>query len=135
MTMLMLTSMAIVRERETGTMEQLIVTPMRTWELIMGKIIPYFTVGYVQLSLGLIIGKFVFNVPMRGNMGLLYLLTLFFIVATLAWEVLISTVAKTQSQAMIMSIFGILPSVLLSGFMFPREGMPKFFQIVSGILR
>lgn len=134
MTMLMITSMAIVRERERGTLEQLIVTPMRSWELMLGKIIPYITVGYVQLSLGLLVGKFIFRVPMRGSMSLLYILTLLFIVATLAWGILISTMAKTQTQAMIMSIFGLLPSILLSGFVFPREGMPRFFQIISNIL-
>ena len=134
MTMLMITSMAIVRERERGTLEQLIVTPMRSWELMLGKIIPYITVGYVQLTLGLLVGKFIFRVPMRGSMTLLYVLTLLFIVATLAWGILISTMAKTQTQAMIMSIFGLLPSILLSGFVFPREGMPRFFQVISNIL-
>ena len=134
MTMLMITSMAIVRERERGTLEQLIVTPMRSWELMLGKIIPYITVGYVQLTLGLLVGKFIFRVPMRGSMALLYVLTLLFIVATLAWGILISTMARTQTQAMIMSIFGLLPSILLSGFVFPREGMPRFFQVISNIL-
>ena len=132
--MLMITSMAIVRERERGTLEQLIVTPMRSWELMLGKIIPYITVGYVQLTLGLLVGKFIFRVPMRGSMTLLYVLTLLFIVATLAWGILISTMARTQTQAMIMSIFGLLPSILLSGFVFPREGMPRFFQVISNIL-
>lgn len=134
MTMLMITSMAIVRERERGTLEQLLVTPMKPWELMLGKIIPYITVGYVQLTLGLLIGRFVFRVPMRGNMPLLYLLTLLFIVATLSWGVLISTVAKTQTQAMIMSIFGLLPSILLSGFVFPREAMPTFFRLIGDVL-
>ena len=134
MTMLMITSMAIVRERERGTLEQLIVTPMRSWELMLGKIIPYITVGYAQLTLELLVGRFIFRVPMRGSMSLLYLLTLLFIVATLAWGILISTIAKTQIQAMIMSVFGLIPSILLSGFVFPREGMPKLFQLISNIL-
>lgn len=134
MTMMMVTSMAIVRERERGTLEQLLVTPMRPWELMVGKIIPYLAVGYMQMTLGLLIGKFVFAVPMRGSLPLLYLLTFLFIAATLAWGVLISTVAKNQMQAMTMSIFGLLPSILLSGFMFPREAMPKIFYYISSLL-
>ncbi len=134
MTMMMVTSMAIVRERERGTLEQLLVTPMRPWELMVGKITPYLAVGYMQMTLGLLIGQYVFSVPLRGSLPLLYLLTFLFIVATLAWGVLISTIAKNQMQAMTMSIFGLLPSILLSGFMFPREAMPKFFYYISSIL-
>ncbi len=134
MTMMMVTSMAIVRERERGTLEQLLVTPMRPWELMVGKILPYLAVGYMQMTLGLLIGEFVFSVPFRGSMPLLYLLTFLFIAATLAWGVLISTVAKNQMQAMTMSIFGLLPSILLSGFMFPREAMPRLFYWVSSVL-
>ncbi|MEA3507663.1 MAG: ABC transporter permease [Synergistota bacterium] len=134
MTMMMVTSMAIVRERERGTLEQLLVTPMRPWELMVGKILPYLAVGYMQMTLGLLIGEFVFSVPFRGSMPLLYLLTFLFIAATLAWGVLISTVAKNQMQAMTMSIFGLLPSILLSGFMFPREAMPRLFYWISSVL-
>jgi ABC-2 type transport system permease protein len=134
MTMMMITSMAIVREREQGTLEQLLVTPMRTWELLAGKIIPYTMVGYVQLTIGILIGSLVFNVPFRGNPALLYLLTFLFITATLAFGILISTVAKTQMQAVIMSIFGLMPSILLSGLVFPREGMPLVFYYASMIL-
>lgn len=134
MTMVMITSMAIVREREKGTLEQLIVTPMKTYELMLGKIIPYIFVGYVQATLALIVGILVFDLPMRGSLGLLYGLTSLFIIASLTLGVLISTVAKTQMQAMQMSFFVFLPSTLLSGFMFPREAMPAFFYYLGDIL-
>jgi ABC-2 type transport system permease protein len=134
MTMMMITSMAIVRERERGTLEQLIVTPMKTWELMVGKILPYVVVGYVQLTLGILIGVAVFQVPVKGSLLLLYLLASLHILASLAWGLLISSIAKTQMQAMQMSFFGLLPSILLSGFMFPREAMPLFFRAISNIL-
>jgi ABC-2 type transport system permease protein len=134
MTMVMITSMAIVRERERGTLEQLIVTPMKTWELMLGKIIPYIFVGYVQATVALLVGIVVFDLPVRGSLGLLYLLTSWFIIASLALGVLISTLAKTQMQAMQMSFFIFLPSVLLSGFMFPRESMPLFFNWLGTLL-
>lgn len=134
MTMVMITSMAIVRERERGTLEQLIVTPLKSWELMLGKIIPYVFVGYVQATLALLVGTLVFEVPLRGSLGLLYGLTTLFILASLALGVLISTVAKTQMQAMQMSFFIFLPSVLLSGFMFPRAAMPEVFYQLGHLL-
>jgi ABC-2 type transport system permease protein len=134
MTMVMITSMAIVRERERGTMEQLIVTPMKTYELMLGKIIPYIFVGYVQVTLALIVGILLFDLPMRGSIGLLYAVTSLFIIASLSIGVLISTVAKTQMQAMQMSFFFLLPCILLSGFMFPREAMPLFFYELGKII-
>jgi len=134
MTMVMITSMAIVRERERGTLEQLIVTPMKNWELMLGKIIPYSIVGYVQVTVAILVGVFVFDLPIRGSLGLLYLLTSFFIIASLAQGLLISTVTKTQMQAMQMSFFIFLPSILLSGFMFPREAMPLLFNWLGNIL-
>ncbi|WP_425059937.1 putative multidrug ABC transporter permease YbhS [Sporomusa carbonis] len=134
MTMVMITSMAIVRERERGTLEQLIVTPMKSHELMLGKIIPYIFVGYVQATLALMVGILVFDLPLRGSLGLLYGLTSLFIIASLTLGVLISTVAKTQMQAMQMSFFVFLPSVLLSGFMFPREAMPSFFYLLGNVL-
>ena len=134
MTMVMITSMAIVRERERGTLEQLIVTPMKKWELMLGKLIPYSIVGYVQVTVSIIVGILVFDLPIRGSLGLLYALTSFFIIASLAQGLLISTVAKTQMQAMQMSFFVFLPSVLISGFMFPREAMPLFFNLLGNIL-
>lgn len=134
MTMVMITSMAIVRERERGTLEQLIVTPMKTWELMLGKILPYSIVGYVQVTVSIVAGIFVFDLPIRGSLGLLYCLTSLFIIASLAQGLLISTIAKTQMQAMQMSFFVFLPSILLSGFMFPREAMPMFFNLLGNIL-
>lgn len=134
MTMVMITSMAIVRERERGTLEQLIVTPMKSYELMLGKIIPYIFVGYVQATLALIVGILVFDLPMQGSIGLLYGLTSLFIIASLTLGVLISTVSKTQMQAMQLSFFIFMPSVLLSGFMFPREAMPAFFYYLGDLL-
>ncbi len=128
MTMVMITSMAIVRERERGTLEQLIVTPMKTWELMLGKIIPYIFVGYVQVTVSLLVGILVFDLPVRGSLLLLYALTFLFIVGSLSMGILISTLAKTQMQAMQMSFFIFLPSIMLSGYMFPREAMPLFFS-------
>ncbi|MBP2626261.1 MAG: ybhS [Firmicutes bacterium] len=134
MTMVMITSMAIVRERERGTLEQLIVTPLKVYELMLGKIIPYIFVGYVQATLAIIVGILVFDLPMRGSIGLLYGLTTVFIVASLSLGVLISNLAKTQMQAMQMSFFIFMPSVLLSGFMFPREAMPGLFYAMGYLL-
>ncbi|WP_378951813.1 ABC transporter permease [Pelosinus sp. sgz500959] len=134
MTMVMITSMAIVRERERGTLEQLIVTPLKVYELMLGKIIPYIFVGYVQATLALIVGILVFDLPMRGSIGLLYGLTTIFIIASLSLGVLISNLAKTQMQAMQMSFFIFMPSVLLSGFMFPRAAMPDIFYAMGYVL-
>lgn len=134
MTMVMVTSMAIVREREVGTLEQLLVTPMKSYELMLGKIIPYVFIGYIQAAIALSVGVLVFDLPIRGSLGLLFLLTTPFIIASLALGILISTVAKTQMQAMQMSFFVLLPSVLLSGFMFPREAMPSLFYYLGDLL-
>ncbi len=134
MTMIMITSAALVKEREQGTMEQLVVTPVSPVELMLGKTLPYVIVGYIQLSLGLAVGLGLFGVPVRGSVGLLYLLTLPFIVANLFLGILISTVARTQMQATQMSFFTLLPSILLSGYVFPREAMPEIFFQFSRIL-
>jgi len=134
MTMVMITSMAIVRERETGTLEQLIVTPLKTYELMIGKIIPYIVMGYVQATISLLVGIAIFDLPIRGSLPLLYGLTSFFIIASLALGVLISSISRTQMQAMQMSFFVFMPSVLLSGFMFPRDAMPKLFYLLSELL-
>jgi ABC-2 type transport system permease protein len=134
MTMVMLTSMAIARERERGTLEQLIVSPVRSVELIVGKIVPYIAVGYVQMTLILGIGSLVFGVPMVGSLGLLYALAFVFIAANLALGLFFSTLAKTQQQAMQMSFFFLLPNILLSGFMFPFEAMPNPAQWLSQAL-
>ena len=134
MTMVMLTAMAIARERERGTLEQLIVSPVRRVELVLGKILPYIIIGYVQMSLILIAGRVVFAVPLVGSLALLYTLAFVFIAANLALGLFFSTLAKTQQQAMQMSFFFMLPNILLSGFMFPFESMPVPAQFVSQAL-
>jgi ABC-2 type transport system permease protein len=134
MTMIMFTAMAIVRERERGTLEQLIVSPVGRFELVIGKILPYIAIGYVQMSIILLAGRLVFHVPLRGSLPMLYALSSVFIAACLALGLFFSTVAKTQQQAMQMSFFFLLPNILLSGFMFPYEGMPRFAQKLSELL-
>lgn len=131
MTMVMLTAMAIARERERGTLEQLIVSPVRSFELMVGKIVPYIAIGYAQMSLILLVGHLVFDVPVVGSLGLLYLMALVFIAANLALGLFFSTLARTQQQAMQMSFFFILPNILLSGFMFPFEAMPEPAQWIA----
>ncbi|HEX9704512.1 MAG TPA: ABC transporter permease [Gemmatimonadales bacterium] len=133
-TLILVTAMAIVRERERGTLEQLIVTPIQKTELMLGKIAPYVGVGLVQMSLVLIIGRFVFDVPLTGNVLLLYCLSLIFIVASLSLGLFVSTLVKTQQQAMQVSFFFVLPNILLSGFMFPRAAMPEVFQWIGAAL-
>jgi ABC-2 type transport system permease protein len=134
MTMVMLTAMALARERERGTLEQLIVSPVRPVELVIGKIVPYVAIGYVQMALILGFARVVFDVPVRGSMLLLYGLALFFIAANLAVGLFFSTLAQTQQQAMQMSFFFLLPNILLSGFMFPFEAMPRPAQWLSQVL-
>ncbi|HEY6079564.1 MAG TPA: ABC transporter permease, partial [Polyangiaceae bacterium] len=134
MTMVMLTAMAIARERERGTLEQLIVSPVRPIELVLGKILPYTVIGYVQMSLILLAGRLVFDVPLVGSLGLLYALAFVFIAANLALGLFFSTLAKTQQQAMQMSFFFLLPNILLSGFMFPFESMPRPAQLIAQAL-
>jgi ABC transporter DrrB family efflux protein len=134
MTMVMLTAMALARERERGTLEQLIVSPVKPVELVIGKILPYVTIGYIQMALILGFARVVFDVPIRGSMLLLYALALFFIAANLAVGLFFSTIAQTQQQAMQMSFFFLLPNILLSGFMFPFEAMPRPAQWLSQAL-
>jgi ABC-2 type transport system permease protein len=128
MTMIMITGLAITRERERGTMENLLSTPVHPGEVIVGKIVPYILVGYVQVTLVLLAAKFLFNVPMLGSVPLLFALVLLFIVANLAVGITFSTVAKNQLQAVQMAFFFFLPSLLLSGYMFPFRGMPPWAQ-------
>jgi ABC transporter DrrB family efflux protein len=121
---LFLTSFAIVRERELGTLEQLFVTPVGRSGLMLGKLVPYAIVGFVEILLVLTIMVFVFQVPIRGNLGLLIGLSMLFIVCSLGLGLLVSTLARTQVEAMQFAFIIMLPSVLLSGFMFPRSEMP-----------
>jgi ABC-2 type transport system permease protein len=134
MAMVMLTAMSIARERERGTLEQLIVSPIWRMELIIGKILPYLLIGYVQMTLILASGAVVFGVPLEGSVGLLYLLASVFIAANLALGIFFSTMAKTQQQAMQLSFFFLLPNIMLSGFTFPIEGMPVPAQWLSEVL-
>ncbi len=134
MTMVMFTSMALARERERGTMEQIIVSPVTRLELILGKITPYVVIGYVQMTLILLVGWWVFGVPVVGSVALLYGVAFLFISANLAVGMTISTLAQTQQQAMQMTFFVFLPNVLLSGFMFPFEAMPRLAQAVGQCL-
>jgi ABC-2 type transport system permease protein len=134
MTMVMLTSMAIARERERGTLEQLIVSPVKPVELVIGKILPFIVIGYVQMTLILLAGRIVFRVPILGSLPLLYALSFVFIAANLALGLFFSTLAKTQQQAMQMSFFFLLPNILLSGFMFPFEGMPAPARVMAQAL-
>jgi ABC-2 type transport system permease protein len=134
MTMVMLTAMAIARERERGTLEQLIVSPVGRVELVVGKILPYVVIGYLQMTLILLAGVVIFRVPLGGSLPLLYLLAFLFIAANLALGMFFSTLARTQQQAMQMSFFFLLPNILLSGFMFPFEAMPRGPQILAEAL-
>ena len=131
MTMILFTSAALVREREQGNLELLITTPISPMELMVGKLIPYVAVGVIQVAIVLGLGRLIFNIPFEGDLLDLSVVTLSFIAASLALGLLISTIAETQLQAMQMTIFVLLPSILLSGFMFPYEAMPKAAQMIS----
>ena len=147
LTMTVITSTAIVRERERGTLEQLIVTPIGRTSLMLGKLVPFVLVGYVQMSVVLMLGRLIFDIPIRGDLGTLYLMAAPFIVASLGVGLLVSTVARSQAQAMQLSFFFMLPNILLSGYIFPRVAMPEpaqwigallpltyFLQIIRGVL-
>ena len=134
MTMVIMTSLSVTRERERGTMENRLATPVRPIEVMAGKILPFIIVGYVQVTLILAAAKFLFNVPMVGSLTLLSLVSILFIAANLGVGFTFSTVAANQLQAMQMAIFFFLPSILLSGFMFPFRGMPEWAQWLGEIL-
>lgn len=133
MTMIMITGLAITRERERGTMENLLSMPTRPSEVLIGKIVPYILVGYIQVAVILIAAYFLFHVPMHGSILLLLVVALIFIAANLAMGITFSTIAKNQLQAMQMTFFVFLPSILLSGFMFPFRGMPQWAQYVGEV--
>jgi ABC-2 type transport system permease protein len=133
MTMIMITGLAITRERERGTMENLLSMPTRPFEVMTGKILPYIVVGYVQVGLILLAARFLFHVPMVGNILLLLAVTLVFITANLAVGITFSTLAQNQLQAVQMTFFFFLPSLLLSGFMFPFRGMPQWAQAIGEV--
>jgi ABC-2 type transport system permease protein len=128
MTMIMMTALAVTREVERGTMENLLATPVRPLEVMVGKIVPYIAIGLVQVAIILLAAKFVFRVPFAGSVALLMLGVLAFIAASLTVGITISSAARSQMQAMQMTFFFFLPSLLLSGFMFPFRGMPRWAQ-------
>jgi ABC-2 type transport system permease protein len=134
MTMTMFTAVAIVRERERGNLELLITTPIRSWELMLAKILPYVVIGLLQVTLVLLLGKLLFDVPLRGTLLNVFWVSLMFIIANLALGLVASTIAQTQFQAMQMTFFVLLPSILLSGFMFPFDGMPEPAQWIAEVL-
>ena len=134
MTMVLFTAVAIVREKERGNLELLINTPIRTTELMLGKIMPYVIIGLLQVSIILLLGWYLFQVPVRGSLIDVYLATLLFIATNLSLGLLISTSAQNQFQAMQLTFFFFLPSLLLSGFMFPFDGMPRAAQTIAEVL-
>lgn len=129
-----LTALAIVKERERGTIEQLIVTPIRSWELIIAKIIPYILVSFANTILIMAVGTFLFGVPLRGSLVLLFSLVGLYLLPTLGLGLLISTAARTQQQAQLMTMPIMLPSMLLSGVFFPTSSLPIFLQMVGNLL-
>jgi ABC-2 type transport system permease protein len=146
-TMIVVASIALVRERERGTLEQLVVTPIGKTSLLLGKILPFLLVGYVQITVILLLGRLLFDVPIRGSVATLYVMALPFVMASLAIGLFVSTVVSTQAQAMQLGFLFLLPNILLSGFMFPREAMPEpaqwlgaalpltyFLEVMRGIL-
>jgi ABC-2 type transport system permease protein len=134
MTLVIITALAITRERERGTLEMLLATPVRPIEVLLGKIIPYILVAYLQIILILIAARLIFHVPMEGSVPLLLACTLVFVLANLGVGVTFSTIARNQLQAVQMAFFFFLPSILLSGFMFPFRGMPEWAQMIGSIL-
>jgi ABC-2 type transport system permease protein len=134
MTMVMMTSLAMTRERETGTMENLLATPVRPAEVMAGKIVPYILIGHVQVMVILVAARLLFDVPMMGSVLLLSLALMLFMAANLAIGFTFSTIARNQLQAMQLTFFFFLPSILLSGFMFPFRGMPRWAQLIGEAL-
>jgi ABC-2 type transport system permease protein len=131
---MMLTSMAIVREKEAGTLEQLVVTPIRPIELIIGKLLPFVLIGVIDFALVVGVVVLWFRIPIQGSLGLLFGLSLVFMVAMLGLGLFISTVSRNQQQAMMTAVFFMLPMMLLSGFVFPIENMPRFFQWITFVV-
>lgn len=134
MTMIIMTALAVTREVERGTMENLLATPVLPIEVMLGKILPYVGIGYVQVLVILLAAYFVFNVPIIGSLALLLVCVLIFILANLTVGITFSSVARNQTQAMQMGFFFFLPSILLSGFMFPFRGMPHWAQWIGEVL-
>jgi ABC-2 type transport system permease protein len=134
MTMVLFTAVAIVRERERGNLELLINTPVRTTELMLGKILPYIAIGLVQTTLILALGRFVFSVPIVGSLPELYVAALVFVAASLSLGLLFSTLVSTQMQTFQLTFMSFLPQILMSGFMFPFDGMPRTAKLIAEVM-
>jgi len=134
LTMTLFTAVAIVRERERGNLELLITTPVKSTELMLAKILPYVFIGLIQVTLVLLLGYLLFDVPLRGTLLDVYVVCLLFIIANLSLGLVLSTLAQNQFQAMQMTFFILLPSILLSGFIFPFDGMPRAAQLIAEVL-
>ncbi len=134
MTLVMMTGLAMTRERERGTMENLLATPVTPIEVITGKIMPYIAIGLLQASIILLGARFLFHVPFAGSLVAIYLAALLFIAASLTVGITLSSIAQNQLQAMQLTIFYFLPNMLLSGFMFPFAGMPGWAQFIGNLL-
>jgi ABC-2 type transport system permease protein len=134
MTMVMMTGLAMTRERERGTMENLLATPVNPLEVMTGKIVPYIFIGLIQATIILIASRYLFGVPIVGNIALLYVVILLFVAANLTVGITLSSIAQNQLQAMQLTFFYFLPSMLLSGFMFPFRGMPGWARTVGSLI-
>lgn len=132
---LLLTSLAVVKEKEIGTMEQLVVTPLKSYQLIIGKLVPFILLGFISVIIVLTAMRFIFDIPVKGSISFLFFSSFLYILSTLGLGLFVSTISKTQQQAMMIAIFAVMmPMVFLSGFAFPVENMPKIIQIISYIV-
>ena len=134
MTMVLMTGLAITRERERGTMENILAMPVSPFEVMTGKLIPYIAIGLIQITIILVAARFLFRVPCAGGLGMVYGAALLFVLANLTVGIALSSLARNQLQAMQMTLFYFLPNIILSGFMFPFQGMPKWAQAVGNVL-
>lgn len=132
---LLLTSLAVVKEKEIGTMEQLVVTPLKSYQLIIGKLVPFILLGFVSVIIVLTAMRYIFVIPVKGSLAFLFFSSFLYILSTLGLGLFVSTISKTQQQAMMIAIFAVMmPMVFLSGFAFPVENMPKIIQVISYIV-
>ncbi len=132
---LLLTSLAVVKEKEIGTMEQLVVTPLKSYQLIIGKLVPFILLGFVSVIIVLTAMRYIFDIPVKGSLAFLFFSSFLYILSTLGLGLFVSTISKTQQQAMMIAIFAVMmPMVFLSGFAFPVENMPKLIQVISYIV-
>jgi ABC-2 type transport system permease protein len=134
LTMVMMTGLAITRERERGTMENLLAMPSTPMEVMTGKLVPYIGIGLIQATIILLAARYVFRVPFFGNVGAVYLAVLLFVAANLTVGITLSSLASNQLQAVQLTVFYFLPNILLSGFMFPFQGMPEWAQVLGDLL-